>query len=80
MLLQDSEGKSPNLSKNRYRINIPIVAWENERNIQPISQCYTGILTEAHDVISVLLRRNAISTELLTAATVALQASIHIYK
>ena len=40
MLLQDSQGIFPNLSKNQCRINIPIVAWEYERNIQPISQCY----------------------------------------
>ena len=39
MLLQDSQGEHPNLSKNRCRINIPIVAWEYKRNIQPISQC-----------------------------------------
>ena len=33
MLLQDSQGRFPNLSKNRCRSNssIPIVAWEYER-------------------------------------------------
>ena len=31
MLLQDSQRRSPHLSKNRCRINIPIVAWEYER-------------------------------------------------
>ena len=45
MLLQDSQGRSPNLQKNRCRINIPLVAWEYERNIQPISQCYPGAST-----------------------------------
>ena len=42
MLLQDSQGRSLHLSKNRYRINISTVAWEYERNIQPISQWYAG--------------------------------------
>ena len=42
MLLQYSQGKSPNLSKNRCRINIPVVAQGCERNIQTISQCYAG--------------------------------------
>ena len=31
MLLQESQGRSSKLSKNRCRINIPIVAWEYER-------------------------------------------------
>ena len=43
MLLQDSQGRSPHFFKNRWRINIPIVVWEYEGNIQPISQCYAGI-------------------------------------
>ena len=43
MLLQDSQQRSPNLSKNRSRINIPIVAWKYEDNIVPISQCYVVV-------------------------------------
>ena len=39
MLLQVSQGISQHLAKNQCRINIPIVAWEYERNIQPIYQC-----------------------------------------
>ena len=35
MLLQDSQGRSPQLSKNLCRSNILIIAWEYERNIQP---------------------------------------------
>ena len=40
MLLQDLQGRSRQLSENRSRGNIPIIAWEYERNIQLISQCY----------------------------------------
>ena len=34
MLLQDSQGKSQNLSKNRFRISIPIIEREYERIIR----------------------------------------------
>ena len=43
MLLQDFQGISPNLSKNRCRINIPIVAWKYEMNIQLIPPMLRGM-------------------------------------
>ena len=48
MILQDSQGRSSQLSKNRCRNNIPIVAWEYERNIQPISHA-TGVIFKKRD-------------------------------
>ena len=43
MLLQDSQGRFPKLSKNRHHINIPIVGDRNtKRNMQQVSQCYAG--------------------------------------
>ena len=50
MLLQESQETSPKLSKNRYRINIPVVVGEYEWNIQPISQCYASSNTRNGDV------------------------------
>ena len=44
MLLQDPQGKSSQLSKNRCRINIPIVAWEYEKNIQTDISMLRGLV------------------------------------